>query len=142
MLSHFGFSSSVFIKVDSNRINITEDEIRTGTFEPADAQIKQALNELFETNRFSSLKRLKNSNAESDALVLIDEAEMALHPRVQKRLLDYLRRIVTEKHITVFISTHSITMIKAIPKSNILLLESEGSGRYHIYLTMLSSKSN
>ncbi|OCN02995.1 hypothetical protein A7X67_06215 [Clostridium sp. W14A] len=173
LLSYFGFSSSVFIKADSNRINITEDEIRTGTFEPADAQIKQVLNELFETNKFTNLKRLKNSNGrgrttryfyviregadqyysekrfstgelallrlvekisnvESNALVLIDEAEMALHPRVQKRLLDYLKRIATEKHITVFISTHSITMIKATPKSNILLLESEGRGRYHI----------
>lgn len=173
LLSHFGFASTVFIKADSNRISITEDEIRTGTFEPANAELKTKLNELFETEKFSRLKRLKNtngrgrtakyfyviqeraekyysekrfstgelallrlveqlSNVERNSLVLIDEAEMALHPRIQNRLLDYLKQVSSEKNLTVIVSTHSITLIKATRKNDILLLEDAGRNRYHV----------
>lgn len=164
LLSNFGFSTSVFVRADSNRINISDQEIKAGTFEPADAAVKAALNLLFETTKYNQLRRLRNSNGrgrpatyfyviqessgkyysekrfsagelallrlveqlssvEDNALILLDEAEMALHPRIQKRLLDYLKRIADEKHLSIFISTHSITMIKATKKNNILLLD-------------------
>lgn len=173
LLSNFGFASSVFIKADSNRINISEAEIRAGVFEPADTRIKRALNELFETNKFNKLKRLRNANGrgrpatyfyviqenansyysekrfstgelallrlvetlshvENNSLILLDEAELALHPRIQKKLLDYLKNIAEEKQLTIFISTHSITMIKATDKHHILLLEDNGQGRYNV----------
>ena len=173
LLSNFGFSTSVFIKADSKRISVMEDEIRTGTFEPADGQLKRTLNEIFETTKLNNLKRLRNANGrgrpakyfyviqvsvdkyysekrfstgelallrlveklshtENDALVLIDEAEMALHPRIQKKLLDYLNQVASEKNLTVIISIHSITMIKATPKNNILLLENDRAGRYSV----------
>ena len=45
----------------------------------------------------------------SNSLFLLDEAEMALHPRIQKNLLDYLNEKATEKGLTIIISTHSIT---------------------------------
>ena len=173
LLSNFGFASTVFIKADSNRISVTEDEIRTGTFEAANSELKAQLNKLFETEKFSRLKRLKNMNrrgrtakyfyviqeraekyysekrfstgelallrlveqlstVEQGFLVLIDEAEMALHPRIQKRLLDYLNQVSSEKNLTVIVSTHSITLIKATGKNNILLLEDGGRNRYHV----------
>lgn len=173
LLSNFGFASTVFIRADSNRISVTEDEIRTGTFEAADSGLKAKLNELFETDRFSKLKRLKNTNGrgrtakyfyviqeraekyysekrfstgelallrlveqlshvEPGSLVLIDEAEMALHPRIQKRLLGYLNQVASEKNLTVIVSTHSVTLIKATGKNNILLLEDEGRNQYHV----------
>ena len=62
LLSTFGFSTSVFIKADSNRINISEEEIRAGTFDSADIEVKQELNSLFETTKFNKLMRLRNSN--------------------------------------------------------------------------------
>lgn len=173
LLSNFGFASTVFIRADSNRISITEDEIRNGTFEAADSHLKTKLNELFETDRFSKLRRLKNTNGrgrdakyfyviqertgnyysekrfstgefallrlveqlshvQQDSLVLIDEAEMALHPRIQKRLLDYLNQVANEKGLTIIVSTHSVTLIKAVGKNNILLLEDDGRSHYHI----------
>ena len=176
LLSTFGFSTSVFIKADSNRINISEEEIRAGTFDSADIEVKQELNSLFETTKFNKLMRLRNSNGrgrpatyfyviqekqgkyysekrfstgelallrlveklstvEHNALVLLDEAEMALHPRIQKRLLDYLNCISEEKNLTVFISTHSVTMIKATNKNNILLLEKKGPGQGLLVIT-------
>lgn len=36
------------------------------------------------------------------------------------------------KELTIFISTHSITMIKATDKQHILLLEDRGQGRYNV----------
>lgn len=173
LLSNFGFASTIFIKADSNRISVTEDEIRTGTFEAADSRLKAKLNDLFETQTFSRLKRLKNTNGrgrtakyfyviqeragtyysekrfstgelallrlveqlshvELGSLVLIDEVEMALHPRIQKRLLDYLNQVANEKNLTIIVSTHSVTLIKATEKNNILLLEDEGRSRYHV----------
>ncbi len=172
-LSSFGFSTSIFIKADANRISITEQEIRQGRFEPAAQNVKQELNMLFETNKFNRLKRLRNSNGrgrpatyfyvidegngnyysekrfstgelallrlveqlaiiDNNALVLLDEAEMALHPRIQKKLLDYLNRIAKEKNLTVFISTHSVTMIKATNKNKILLLELDSASKNYI----------
>ncbi len=183
LLSSFGFSTSVFIKADANRINITEQEIRQGRFEPADLVVKRELNMLFETTKFNRLKRLRNTNGrgrpatyfyvieenngkyysekrfstgelallrlveqlnviDNNALVLLDEAEMALHPRIQKKLLDYLNRIAQEKNLTVFISTHSITMIKATHKNRIFLLESRRStGNYLITHPCYSAKA-
>lgn len=175
LLSYFGFPASIFVRADSNRISVTEQEIREGTFEPSTQTLKQELNNLFETTKYNRLKRLRVSNGrgraatyfyvidegngryysekrfstgelallrlveqlstvENNALVLLDEAEMALHPRIQQKLLEYLNRISMQKNLTVFISTHSITMIKATRKSNIMLLEQSGqnTGRYAV----------
>ena len=182
LLSSFGFESTVFIRADSNRISITEDEIRTGTFEAADSGLKAKLNELFETDRFSKLKRLKNTNGRGrtakyfyviqeragtyysekrfstgelallrlveqlshvkpGSLVLIDEAEMALHPRIQKRLLDYLNQVANEKDLTIIVSTHSVTLIKATGKNNILLLEDKGRNQYQVQTPCYPAKA-
>jgi len=171
LLVNFGFSNSIFIKADSNRIDIAKDEIRAGDYVSADIKIKQDLNSIFETNKFNNLRRLRNANGrgrhatyfyviresngkyysekrfstgelavlrlveklvsvENGAMVLLDEAEMALHPRIQKNLLDYLKTIAEQKNLTVFISTHSITMIKATDKYHIILLNDQGRGRF------------
>ena len=171
LLRNFGFSNSIFIKADSNRIDIAKDEIRAGDYVAADVNIKQDLNRIFETNKFNNLRRLRNANGrgrhatffyvirenggkyysekrfstgelavlrlveklvsvENNAMVLLDEAEMALHPRIQKNLLDYLKNIAEQKNLTVFISTHSITMIKATDKHHIMLLNDKGRGSF------------
>lgn len=60
---------------------------------------------------------------EGHALILLDEAELALHPKVQIKLLDYLREKAEEKHLMIFVSTHSPTMIRATQKEQIYLLK-------------------
>ncbi len=62
-----------------------------------------------------------------NSLVLIDEAEMALHPKAQKRLLHYLERIAARKALTVIISTQSASLIKITDPSRILFLEDDES---------------
>lgn len=52
-------------------------------------------------------------NTPNNALILIDELELALHPSAQIRLIDVLRNIAVEKHLTIIVSTHSASIIRA-----------------------------
>ena len=65
-------------------------------------------------------------NVINGSFVLIDELELALHPSAQIRLLSCLRDIAQEKGLTILISTHSSSIIKA-QKSVILLEEEPGN---------------
>jgi len=172
LLSEFGYNNSIFIKADSKRIDATQEEIQRGTTTSANREIIQILNEIFETDKYNNLKKLKVSHgrgklssyfniikdgacyytekrfstgeiailrlienievAENGALILLDEAEMALHPRVQVNLLAYLKKKSLEKNLTIFISTHSPTMIKSTKPSNILLLDYDSFGNVNI----------
>ena len=173
LLKSFGYSNSVFIKADSKRIDATQDEIEKGSVKPADHNIIQTLNTIFETDKYNNLKKLKVThgrgkpstffniikdgtnyytekrfstgelailhliqsieNAADGSIVLLDEAEIALHPRVQINLLNYLKEKAVEKEITVFISTHSPTMIKATNPKQILMLDSDKNGTISLH---------
>ena len=50
------------------------------------------------------------------SMLLIDELEMALHPRVQIRLLKYLENKAIEKNLVIILSTHSSSLIKSAKK--------------------------
>ena len=170
----FNIPSIIYIRADSNRIAIKPDEIIGGRYDGANQQICDDLNYIFETDRFSKLRRLRNSGRgrygtyfyiiqqgrgkfysekrfstgevamlrlverirndstlQSGSIILIDEAELALHPRIQRNLLSYLKTISEEKQLTVIISTHSVTMIKETSKERIMLLEGD-NGIYSI----------
>lgn len=62
------------------------------------------------------------------ALILIDEAEMALHPKAQKRLLEYLERAALEQDHTILVSTQSASLIRISDPRKILFLENDESG--------------
>lgn len=63
------------------------------------------------------------------ALVLVDEAEMALHPRIQRRLINFLTEKATEKKLLVILSTHSATLIRETDKDHLILLEMDGDNK-------------
>lgn len=56
-----------------------------------------------------------------NSLVLIDEIELALHPKVQVRFLKFLERLARDKNLTVILSTHSSSLIKQA--KNLIYLE-------------------
>ena len=101
----------------------------------------------YSEKRFSSgelamirlVERLNNIARKS--LVLLDEAEMALHPRIQKNLLEYIQKKATEKELTIFISTHSTTLIKATSKKNIVLLQTLLNGNSEIVYPCYPAKA-
>ena len=57
------------------------------------------------------------------SLVLIDELELATHPRAQTRLFEHLKVIADEKELTIIFSTHSVSLIKATDRRHVLFLE-------------------
>ncbi|APA89286.1 ATP-binding protein [Paraburkholderia sprentiae WSM5005] len=59
----------------------------------------------------------------NNSLVLIDELELALHPRAQIELLRYLQEMAEQKRLTVIFSTHSVSLLKRVPREQILFLE-------------------
>lgn len=64
------------------------------------------------------------------SLLLIDELEMALHPRVQIKLLKYLESKVQERDLKIILSTHSSSLIKSAKK--IIYLENDGAGNIKV----------
>ena len=61
-----------------------------------------------------------------NSLLLIDEIELALHPRAQVRLYQLLENLALQKQITVLISTHSASIINFAKK--IIYLEKQIDG--------------
>lgn len=147
LLQQFGFSSSLFIHADSKRIAINQAAIRDGDFVQASRPIKDTLNRLFETEKYTRLERLRNRNGrgrqatyfyimrdedgsiysekrfstgelallhladslqniENGSMVLLDEAEMALHPRIQVNLVHYLKQTASEKNLLYVLYVH------------------------------------
>lgn len=69
------------------------------------------------------------SDISYQSLVLIDEIEMALHPKAQAALFNYLIRVAKDKNLTVIFSTHSSSLIKRASRKRILLLQDSGEGK-------------
>lgn len=61
----------------------------------------------------------------SNGLILLDEAELALHPRVQRNLVDLLEREAKSKQLIVIIATHSTTLISHANARRIILLDND-----------------
>ena len=60
------------------------------------------------------------------ALILLDESEMALHPRARKRLWEYLSRTAVTRSFVILVSTQSASLIRGADRGKILLLENDG----------------
>jgi len=72
------------------------------------------------------LRLLKEVQDES--MIIVDELEMALHPRAQVNLLRYLERQAAVKSLTVVFSTHSVTLLKSIDRRRIIYLDRQDDG--------------
>lgn len=85
------------------------------------SELSFSLGEIYTLNLLYQLKEIKDKS-----LLIIDELEVALHPRVQVNLLRYLQEISLEKELTIIISTHSSSLIKSA--SNLIYLSSDKHG--------------
>ena len=103
-LQKFGFGFLVktvgLTRVNQYEILVTQHEKQFPIHEASSGE-RQVLNFVF------ALGTLKIENA----LVLIDEPELNLHPRWQNKLLELFLRKAKEKNIQLIISTHSPTFI-------------------------------
>ena len=69
---------------------------------------------------------------QDDSMIIIDELEMALHPRAQVNLLRYLQEQAAEKSLTVIFSTHSVTLLKTIDRRHIIYLDKQDDGEINV----------
>ncbi len=68
------------------------------------------------------------TEANNNSMIIVDELEMALHPRAQVKLLRYLEDQARVKSLTVIFSTHSVTLLKTIDRRRIIYLEKQDDG--------------
>ncbi|CAB3737108.1 AAA family ATPase [Achromobacter xylosoxidans] len=81
----------------------------------------------FSLGELCVIKLIKNLMTwPANSLVLIDELEIALHPRAQIELHDYLQEVAEARNLTIIFSTHSVSLIKSAPRSNLIFLEARG----------------
>lgn len=125
---------------DSKFENLKVVNVRRGVGAEAylmpDASTKPKKNVYYSEKNFSLgeicvLKLLRQlDTCPHNSLVLIDELELALHPRAQIGLLRYLEDISAEKTLTVIFSTHSTNLIKSAKRENFFFIErSDGKTR-------------
>lgn len=67
---------------------------------------------------------------EDYSLILIEEIEIGLHPKIQRRLMDVLYMIYRKKHIQFILTTHSYAILDSVPKEARLPIDtSDGNSR-------------
>lgn len=93
-------------------------------------QMRQGKSTLYFSERNFSLGELcvlklllSLDNIANDSLVLIDELELAVHPRAQIKLFQHIANLAKEKNLTIIFSTHSVTLIKSTSRKNVLFLQ-------------------
>ena len=84
-------------------------------------------------NKSESNNKKQLYNKHNSVLLLIDEADMLLHPEWQRTFVNDIKtvfpRIFPGQYINVIIATHSPIMLSDIPKQNALFLKKEDSIR-------------
>lgn len=81
----------------------------------------------FSSGEINVLRLLNGLHAlANNALILIDEIEMSLHPKAQLELLAYLKKYAADKKSIILFSSHSETLIRSFSRSNIILMYLEG----------------
>jgi energy-coupling factor transporter ATP-binding protein EcfA2 len=76
-----------------------------------------SLGELCVLRLLQSLEDISNNS-----LLLIDELELAIHPRVQAKLFHHLDSFSKQKNLTIIFSTHSVSLIKQVDRRKLLFL--------------------
>lgn len=59
----------------------------------------------------------------NNSLILIDEIEVGLHPKIQRRLMDVLFMISKDEHKQFIITTHSYAVLNSVPKESRIFID-------------------
>jgi predicted ATPase len=68
--------------------------------------------------------------APTNSLLLIDEVEMGLHPKIQRRVLDVIREVSKKENKQFIITTHSSTILDSVCDSSRIFIEKNHKGEY------------
>lgn len=59
----------------------------------------------------------------NDSLILIDELEVGLHPKIQRRLMDVIYIISQRQHKQFIITSHSYAVMDSVPESSRIFIQ-------------------
>lgn len=68
--------------------------------------------------------------AQKDSLILIDEIEIGLHPKVQRRLIQVLYHISRHYNKQFILTSHSQTILSSVPDISRVFIEKNYQGNY------------
>jgi len=68
--------------------------------------------------------------AQRDSLILIDEIEVGLHPKVQRRLIDVLYNISVNDNKQFILTSHSQTVLSCVPSISRVFIEKDYSNNF------------
>jgi len=165
LLAESGFPEVAYIAADADRVEPQQEEFAPRSIRPTPQSLRDSMNTIFSTRRFSdlcylNLNRGGRSKAylirktqlnkpstyfsernfslgelcvlklllalediASNSLILIDELELAIHPRAQIQIFHYLTKFANTKKLTIIFSTHSVTLIKGTNRNKVLFLQ-------------------
>ena len=81
----------------------------------------------------SILRRAQDIAQRQDALILIDNVEAGLHPRVQQLLMLQLQQLALRNDLQIIVTTHSPVVLDSVPRYGRIFLEREESGRVSVH---------
>lgn len=70
--------------------------------------------------------------AEKKSLILIDEVEMGLHPKIQRRLMDVIRDISKNDQKQFILTSHSSTILDSVTSESRIFIEKDHDDEYKI----------
>lgn len=62
-----------------------------------------------------------------NSILLVDEPEISLHPGAQRRLLNYMLRVIITKKLQIVFSTHSKELVECLPPEAIICVEKQNN---------------
>lgn len=68
--------------------------------------------------------------AKKDSLILIDEIEVGLHPKVQRKLIEVLYNISLNDNKQFILTSHSQTILSSLPDTSRVFLEKDYRGNF------------
>lgn len=83
--------------------------------------------EFLVVNIVEQIEHIKNNS-----VLLIDEPEISLHPGAQRRLLNYMLKVIIAKKLQIVFSTHSKEMVECLPPEAIICVEKQNNDVSHI----------
>lgn len=68
--------------------------------------------------------------AKEHSLILIDEIELGLHPKIQRRLIDVLYHIANSNNKQFILTSHSPTILSSVPEKSRVFIEKQNDGSF------------
>jgi len=107
-------------KVHSKDILVDIDDLSSG--EKSIIQLFFPLIEHHVTERLASMRNSQPATAVGDLAVLMDEPELHLHPNLQGKVLDYIRRLSLSEGVQFILATHSPSIVEQATSDELFLL--------------------